>query len=64
VNYEANSDAPLGGAVCCCRSPALVFSSKDAKLCSPPPPHILEILADANPDLVLINGTGVRHGKR
>jgi hypothetical protein len=42
----------------------LVFSSKDAKLCSPPPPHILEILADANPDLVLINGTGVRHGKR
>src|ERR1700680_834805 len=27
-------------------------------------PHLLEILDDANPDLVLINGTGGRHGRR
>src|SRR3979490_1285901 len=27
-------------------------------------PHLLEILADANSDLVLIDGTGGRHGRR
>ena len=27
-------------------------------------PHLLEFLADADPDLVLINGTGGNHGKR
>jgi len=27
-------------------------------------PHLLEFLADADPDRVLINGTGGNHGKR
>src|SRR5437660_2055 len=29
-----------------------------------PTPHLLEFLADADPDRVLINGTGGNHGKR
>ena len=29
-----------------------------------PTPHLLEFLANADPDRVLINGTGGNHGKR